>query len=109
VLPDNLRADVSAANNAYSSSSRLVGWALLYVIIGAWWWPSFLIAACAGIAGWIRGRSSANVLAELIETTVDLHGRTLATHLGMTCSGPLNPDTGYEITAYLRRNDDAAS
>lgn len=104
VLPDNLRADLQAAYDAYIFSARLVGWALLYAIIGAWWWPSAVIAAVALATGWRRGRTGTAVLADLIETTVDLHGRTLAAQLGLTCDGPLDRDTGYQITQHLRKN-----
>jgi hypothetical protein len=103
LLPDNLRADLSAAYDSYTASARLVGWALLYVLIGAWWWPSLLIAAVTIITGWTRGRTCTAVLADLIETAVDLHGRTLAAQLGLACDGPLDRDTGYQITQRLRR------
>ena len=104
VLPDNLRADLQAAYDGYTASARLVGWALLYAVIGAWWWPSAVIAAVAMAAGWRRGRTGTAVLADLIEATVDLHGRTLAVQLGLTCDGPLDRDTGYRITQRLRRD-----
>jgi hypothetical protein len=42
--------------------------------------------------------------ADGIETTVDLHGRTLAVQLGLTCDGPLDRDTGYRITQRLRKD-----
>ncbi len=102
LLPDNLRADLSAAYDSYTASARLVGWALLYVLIGAWWWPSLLIAAVTIITGWARGRTCTTVLADLIEVAVDLHGRTLASQLGIVCDGPMDRDTGYRITQRLR-------
>ncbi len=104
VLPDNLRADLQAAYDGYIASARLVGWAYLYAVIGAWWWPSAVIATVALAAGWRRGRAGTAVLADLIETTVDLHGRTLAAQLGLSCEGPLDRDTGYQITQRLRRD-----
>jgi hypothetical protein len=104
LLPDNLRADLAAAYDAYTAASRLIGWALLYAALGAWWWPSLVIAAVTGLTGWTHGRTAAAVLADLIETTVDLHGRTLASQLGLACHGPLTADGGYEITAHLRKD-----
>jgi hypothetical protein len=102
VLPASLRADLSAAHDAYTATARLIGWALLYLVVGVWWWPSLIIAAVAGVTGWVHGRTGAAVLADLAETAVDLHGRTLAAQLGITCDGPLNRDAGFLITSYLR-------
>jgi hypothetical protein len=104
LLSDNLRADLQAAYGAYTASARLVGWALLYAVIGAWWWPAAVIAVVAAADGWWQGRAGAAVLAELIETAVDLHGRTLATSLGLRCEGPFDRDTGYQVTRLLGKS-----
>jgi hypothetical protein len=103
VLPDNLRTDLSAAYDAYTASARLVGWALVYAFVGVWWWPSLVIATVTIVTGWIRGRACTAVLAVLIETAVDLHGRTLAIQLGIAGDGPLDSETGYKVTQSLRK------
>jgi hypothetical protein len=104
LLSGNLRADLQAAYGAYTAAARLVGWALLYSVIGAWWWPAAVIAVVAVAAGWRQGRAGAAALADLIETAVDLQGRTLATGLGLRCEGPFDKDTGYQVTRLLRKD-----
>lgn len=98
-----LRADLAAAQTSYIEAARLVGWGLLYLLVGIWWWPSVVIAVAAGTAGWIKARESVSTLADLAESAVDLYGRELADHVGLTCTGLLTPDIGERITALLRR------
>ncbi|MFE6049972.1 hypothetical protein ACFQ6N_04400 [Kitasatospora sp. NPDC056446] len=43
VLSGDLRSDITAARNAYAAVSRLAAWGLLYVLLGAIWWPALFI------------------------------------------------------------------
>lgn len=108
VAPDSLRGDLAAAHDAYSSAARLTGWALLYLALTAQWWPAALIAGVTLTTAHIKARAATSALADLVETTVDLHGCDLASQLGIRCDGPLTPDVGYAITTRLRKDDAAA-
>src|SRR6185312_6234451 len=73
LLPDPLRDDVSRAGAAYAASARLAAWGLLYLLLVVVWWPAFFIAAVLCATATVRARTSAGLLAELVETAVDLH------------------------------------
>ncbi len=105
LIPETARTELSAAHDSYTAAARLTGWAFLYLAVGAWWWPALLIAAATGITAWIRARAATAVLADLVETTVDLYGPELARQLGITCPGPLTPDIGHTLTIILRKDD----
>jgi hypothetical protein len=49
----------------------------------------------------VRARSSANVLADLVETATDLHTGDLGAKLGVPASAPLTVDAGGAITCIL--------
>ncbi|GAA4472336.1 hypothetical protein [Phytohabitans houttuyneae] len=104
LAPADLRTDVIAAHEAYSAAARLAGWSLLYAVLAAWWWPSSVVAAVLFGAAWMRARSATGGLAELVESTVDLHGRELAARLGVECGGPLTVEVGEEVTVRLRKD-----
>lgn len=104
LLSDRVRGDFVAARDAYFAGARLVGWAVLYLLVGAWWWPALIVAAGCGIAGWLRSRACAEVLAVLTESAVDLHGVDLAEHFGFDCRGFLTENIGHELTIRLRKD-----
>ncbi len=60
------------------------------------------------MVAWRQSRATAAVLADLVESVVDLHGRKLAEAeaeaLGVDVGGTLTPEVGADITALLRRN-----
>jgi hypothetical protein len=99
-----LRSDIAAAQDAYTSAARLIGWGFLYLTITLWWWPSALIAVITILAGWKKARSAIETLASLIETTVDLYGRNLASELGLNSDGPMSQTIGLSITITLRKD-----
>lgn len=105
LIPDVARTELSAAHDAYTAAARLTGWAVLYLAIAPWWWPALVIAAVTGITAWIRARSATAVLADLVETTIDLYGPTLARQLGITCAATLTPEVGHAITKAVRKDD----
>ncbi|MEE1782955.1 hypothetical protein PUR71_08505 [Streptomyces sp. SP17BM10] len=103
VLPDGLRADVTAARDAYASAARLAGWGLLYAALGLLWWPAVLPGAVVVAAATTRARTSAGVLADLIDTATDLHLVDLAGGLGVPTATLSAFETGHAIAERLTR------
>jgi hypothetical protein len=105
LIPETARTELTAAHDSYTAAARLAGWAFLYLTVGAWWWPALVIAAATGVTAWIRARAATAVLADLVETTVDLYGPELARQLGITCPDLLTPDIGHAVTIAVRKDD----
>jgi hypothetical protein len=103
VAPEVVRQEISAARSAYSASARLVGWALLYLVLGIWWWPAAPIALIVGTAAIIKARLSTRDLADLIESAVDLHAADLAAQLGQAVTGPVTPGIGKKLTTRMSK------
>ncbi|MGW0601553.1 hypothetical protein ACWD11_31095 [Streptomyces sp. NPDC002776] len=104
-VPDAVRAELLSARQAYGAAFGLAGWAPLYLLLGAWWWPALPAAAVIAATAWIRVRSATAVFADLVEATVDLHAITLAQELGLTGERPpLTRDVGDAITTTLRKD-----
>lgn len=103
ILPDAARAELRTAREGYDEALRLLAWSVPYGVLAAWWWPAALIAAGTFLAGWRRGRAATDSLAELVESSVDLYGRELATAVGLPSPGPLTHPTGEALTRILRK------
>jgi hypothetical protein len=99
IVPDPVRSELAGARDAFSAAARLTAWAILYLILAAWWWPALVIALVTGITGARKGRFATGNLADLIESAVDLHGGELAVQLGVP--GPLLPAQGRQVTALV--------
>lgn len=113
-VPDSTRDELSRAYAAHRAAARLTAWGLLYLVLGGWWWPAALVAAVTLATAVVRARATAAALAQLVEATVDLHGREVAGLLGVeTGTGALDARTGARVSALLRKDDlvafDAAS
>ncbi|WP_194912875.1 hypothetical protein [Catenulispora rubra] len=93
VVPESLRADITAARTAYTASARLGAWGLLYIVLAAVWWPAVMIGGAVLVTAVVQGRAGAKMLGDLIETAADLHTGELATALG-TAVGLTRADTG---------------
>ncbi|PSL43001.1 hypothetical protein B0I31_1338 [Saccharothrix carnea] len=104
LMPEPDRAEFTLARTAFGRAAALAGWAVAYLGLGAVCWPFALVGLVTAGAAWRRARTACDVLAELIESAVDLHGRTLAQALGLPCEGHLDRDTGRRITELLRKN-----
>jgi len=78
-------------------------WGLLYVLPALWWLPAALIVAVTWAGAWRQGRLPVHEFAELVEAAVDLHGRDLATALGIPCEERLTAAEGREVTRTLRK------
>lgn len=106
VLPDTVRAELTAANGEFAATVVTAAWALPYLALGVLWWPAVLIALTVGLTGWVRARAAIGRLTDLSEATLDLHGRSLAAALGVGQAGgtgPLDPVEGEEITHRVRK------
>ncbi|QES04616.1 hypothetical protein DEJ44_02665 [Streptomyces venezuelae] len=103
LLPDTAHAEVRAARSALTAAARRAAWGLLYLLPALWWWPAALIAVVTWGGAWRQGRVAVHEFAELVESAVDLHGRDLATALGIPCEEQLTATTGLAITRTLRK------
>lgn len=108
VAPDSARSELGAAQDAYAGSARMVGWGVLYLVLGLWWWPAAIIGVVTIGAGWFRARSATSVLIDLVESTVDLYGGSLAAQLGIPTDGRLTREIGLAITQMLQKNRDTS-
>ena len=104
IVPDTVRAELGTARDAFNAAARLTAWAVLYLVLGGWWWPAAVIALATGVAAVTKGRLATANLADLIESTVDLYGTALAAQLGQQQSGPLSPAVGAQLTTRMRKS-----
>ncbi|MFE3456566.1 hypothetical protein ACFXKD_03400 [Nocardiopsis aegyptia] len=105
LLPEESRSALGRAQHAYTSSARLIGWAVLYTALGSWWWPSFLVGAVVAVVAWFRTRTVVQNLADLVESAVDLYACDLADQVGVDCEGPFSREAGDAVTAVLRKDE----
>lgn len=73
LLPETSRTPLTDARRQLDDAARLGGWALLYLALGAVWWPSAIIGLVVGLVCRQRCRSAADVYAGLVEAAVDVH------------------------------------
>lgn len=105
VIPDSARAEIAAARDAYSASARLMAWGVLYLLLTIWWWPATPVALAIGTTAQVKARETTGVLADLLESAVDLYVRELATQLGHPDSGgPFTADEGRALTTQMRKS-----
>lgn len=104
VVPDANRAELRAANDRLQETTALAAWGVLYLVLGAWWWPAAVVGVASVLVGWRRSRVACDGLAELIEATVDVHARTLATATGvLAADADLTEDHGAAMTRVFRK------
>ncbi|MGW0577151.1 hypothetical protein ACWD25_14515 [Streptomyces sp. NPDC002920] len=106
VAPDHVRSEIEAAGGQFADATVRGAWASLYGLLALLWPPSGAVAVVLGVAAWRRGRSSAAAQSRLAEVALDLHGRDLATTLGVSSeetTGPLTPEEGAAITRICRK------
>lgn len=104
LLPEDTRSPLFLAQNDFAASARRVGWGLLYLALGLLWWPAAVIGLGLCVQGWRQGRLTATVLADLVESVVDLHVVALGTSLGHTTDGTFTAADGRAITLLLRKD-----
>jgi hypothetical protein len=103
VLPDAVRNELHAARTEWTTAVRSVVWGFAYVLLGALWWPAALIGIGTAAVGLRRCRVTAAAFTDVVEATVDTHGRTLAVQLGIECAGQLTAEVGAAVTELLRK------
>lgn len=101
-MPETTRTEITAARESLARATTLAGWGLLYLVVGALWWPGLLIAVAIVGTAWRRARTAADVYALLVEAAGRLHTADLARSLGIDHSGPLNQRTGWALTCLLQ-------
>ncbi|MFI7431136.1 hypothetical protein ACIBPB_29490 [Micromonospora sp. NPDC049836] len=104
VLPEEARGELTAVQDRCATAARLVGWGVLYAVLGAFWWPALVLGAAILLTARHRCRRSVAVYAELVEAAVDLYGRELAVQLGLSCSGRLTGEVGEQISGLVRKD-----
>ncbi|MFD9409684.1 hypothetical protein ACFWBN_22080 [Streptomyces sp. NPDC059989] len=106
VLPENTRADITAAHAGFAAAVATGTWAWPYLILGAVWWPAALAGIGIGLTGWTRARAAIADVGTMSEAALDVHGRALAVALGVgapNAVGPLTPVEGEALTGLLRK------
>ncbi|MFE9859073.1 hypothetical protein [Streptomyces sp. NPDC005780] len=108
ILPEPAGRQIQSARDSFSAAARLTAWAAGYALLACWWWPAALVAVGCGVVARSRARTGLGALAGLIEAAVDVHGRELATRVGLItpdATGLLTHDTGDEMSEVFRKTD----
>ncbi|RSM44905.1 hypothetical protein DMA12_15315 [Amycolatopsis balhimycina DSM 5908] len=108
-VPETTRAEITTAEQALARAAALGGWALMYTLLTAWWWPAALLAAAIGLTARYRIRCAADTYAQLLEAAARLHATGLATQLGIDHTGHADPALGDALTHQLRAQNPALS
>ncbi|WKD31229.1 hypothetical protein [Streptomyces xanthophaeus] len=103
-LPDTDRSEIRTAREALARATTLTSWGLLYLVVGALWWPGLLLAAATCLTGWRRARTATDTYAQLVEAAVRLYVANLARQLGFEQAGPITPQVGANLTYLLQGN-----
>jgi hypothetical protein len=106
LVPDAARQELATASSRLQAAVNAAVWSALLLGFAAWtWWavPTAVAATAVIVRIWVTNR--AEVLADLIEATVDLHRPAL--YQALRWPLPTDPDdersAGQMLTEYLRR------
>lgn len=102
LLPDTTRAPLTESRQRFDQTMALAGWAVLYLVVALFWWPSVLVAVCVTLVSWRRGRTTADVYAELVESAVDVHLTDLLECLD-DAARPISPQRGRAVNQRIRK------
>lgn len=102
-LSETTRAEIITARQALTRSTVLGGWALLYAVLAAWWWPAAPLAVALALTTRQRTRAATEGFAILLEAAVRLYSGELARHLDITAAGD-QPPTPQQIGDLLTRH-----
>jgi len=75
---------------------------VLYLVVGALWWPGILVAASIVTAAYRRARAAADTYALILDAAAHLYSSDLARQVGIAHDGPLDHDTGWKLTCLLQ-------
>jgi hypothetical protein len=81
VVDDSTRSELRAARSVFDAAALHASWAVGYLVVAAFWWPSVVIAVGVWTTGWLRGRAAVQTYATLIESAVDVNKSALARRL----------------------------
>jgi hypothetical protein len=104
IVPDTVRTELGTARDAFTATALLTAWAVLYLILGIWWWPAIPVALITGATAIIRAHQATENLADLIESTADLYSRDLATQLNGQTPAQTTPVIGRQLTTRMRKS-----
>ncbi|MFG2498085.1 hypothetical protein ACGFSB_07665 [Streptomyces sp. NPDC048441] len=102
LLPDSTRQPLTESRQRFDEVMRLGGWAALYLLLGAVWWPSAVAGTGAALVAWRRGRDRADDYAELVESAVDVHVQELFERFDEEAA-PIRPSLGPAMTERFRK------
>jgi hypothetical protein len=100
--PETTRSEITAARETLDRAATLAGWGLLYIVVGALWWPGLPAAAIIIATAGHRARTATDTYALLIEATVRLYATALANDLGLQPDRTLTRETGRALTSLLQ-------
>ncbi|MEU1395033.1 hypothetical protein ABZ403_03050 [Micromonospora zamorensis] len=103
LAPEETRAQIRTASSDFESTSMLTGWGLLYLALGALWYPAAVIGVVVMATGCRRGRGRAGVLAELVESAVDVHLPLVLAATGVAPDEKLTRDVAQRINDRFRK------
>ncbi|QWF84914.1 hypothetical protein [Amycolatopsis sp. CA-230715] len=99
LLPESTRGQLAEARQRLDDATALGGWAVLYVALGAVWWPSAVLGCCLGLIAWRRARVTGEVYADLVEAAYDVHLPDLLDRLADDGGlRPVNRQLGMQLT-----------
>ncbi|MBB4934418.1 hypothetical protein F4561_005238 [Lipingzhangella halophila] len=102
ILPSEVATPITTARQDVARAVGLAAWAVLYLPLAVWWWPSALITVVLGVLSWWKTRRAIDTYATLIEATIRLHTGELAHRLGIKHTGLLTPQVGEDLTRRLQ-------
>lgn len=108
ILPEPAVRQVQSARDSLGAAARLAAWAVGYALLACWWWPAAVVAVGCAAASRSRARGALDALAGLIEAAVDVHGRELATRIGLLAPdapGLLGHEEGDAMSEVFRKAD----
>ncbi|MEV6702489.1 hypothetical protein AB0M68_36035 [Streptomyces sp. NPDC051453] len=104
LLADAATTAIRDATTRYRAATETTAWGILYLLLGAIWWPAALAGLVMVTVGQVRGRATGAALADLVEAAVDIHQRPLAETLGIDLPhGRITPEEGARINDILNK------
>lgn len=105
VLPEVARTEINIVQGGFATAMVMTAWSVPYLLLGTVWWPAVGVGAAIALVGRHHGRDQIGLLTDLIEATLDLYGRTLATALGVcdSSAGPIDHDEGRRVSEIARK------
>ncbi|MEV0636537.1 hypothetical protein AB0I77_16540 [Streptomyces sp. NPDC050619] len=100
VLPDNERAEITAAGQGINRATAQTAWAVLCLVLALFWWPAAAVAAVLVLSGHRGCRAATDLYALLLESAAHLHIRDLAERLGLDGTGTPE-ETGERVNRIL--------